>query len=616
PLEPVLREAGLATIFGLLTQDLYQTELGIKGRNLPIEVVDQIRSYELNGVEFTKSVKRNYYIENFAPYLVGFAQTNDEGVLSGKMGVESYLDEYLSGTDGKIIYQVDKNGYILPGMRQEKEAAINGNDVYLTIDESIQNALNDAINSTLNEYNANAVWGSVMEIETGKILAYAQYPSFDPNKMNIETYLNYGSQYCYEPGSVFKSIIYAAAIESGKYDGQSTFNSAQYCYLSDSNGNPYRTYDGNGYGCIHNAENKEWGYITFDQGLVYSSNVATSTLLSDVVGSRMFLDYVEKFGFMNKVDTDGIAENVGTYNFDWAAEKLAMTFGQGISVNMLQIMQAYSAIFGDGTMVKPYFIEKIVDSYDNSVIYQHQRQVAGNPISETTARHLQKLLRNVIKDGGLYEIPEIELMGKTGTAQRVNENGYYDPDNVITSVIFAFPAEHPKYMVYYAFDCIYNYYNHVRNYPVRDFMARISKLLESDEVKINTNSELLEIKEYEMPEMVNHSVDYAKEVLSEYNTDLYILGDGDTIIAQYPQYRDKVYTKEKVFLLTDSSFFKMPNLYGWSRKELLAFWKITGMETSIEGTGLAYYQSINPGEAVDNSYVLSVKLSIDPEKEE
>lgn len=598
-----------ATLYGYLTQDLYQTEIGPRGRNISKDLKEQIESYKLNGVEFRKSVRRNYFLSDFSPYLIGFAQTNEDGVIVGKMGVEAYLNSKLTGTNGKETYQSDKNGYILDGMVNEVEYEINGNDVYLTIDQDIQEALTVAFQETKDFYNSNTTWGTVVEIDTGKILAWGQTPSFDSNTLNIETYLNYGSQYAYEPGSTFKPIIYAAAIETGNYNGDATFDSTRFCYVSTKNGNPIRTYSGNQIGCIQNADGKSWGMLSFDDGLVKSSNVATSTLLSSYVAPETFLDYVKKFGFTEKVETDGIPESLGTYNFNWASEKLAMTFGQGISVTMLQMVQAYTAIFGDGNMVKPYFIERVVDSYDNSVVYEHGgREIVSRPIQESTARHLQTLLRKVIQDGGIYDIDEVELMGKTGTAQVATEYGTYDAENMITSVMLAFPAEHPKYLLYYAFDAKYNRNNHYWNQPVRNLAAKISKLLAVNTVEIKDAENMVQINEYDMPEFKNHSISYAENILNSYGCDTYILGDGDNIISQYPEVGSKVYTNQKVFVLTDGAFFKMPDMTGWSREEVVGFWQCTGCEMVINGKGLVTKQSISKNVSISNTAIIEVIL--------
>ncbi|MBP3868091.1 MAG: penicillin-binding protein, partial [Solobacterium sp.] len=171
------------TILNYLNQDVWQTELGTAGRNLSESTKNEIEALNLPGIEFTDSIQRVYPLGTFASNLIGFAQSDETGSTIGRMGTELYLDTYLKGDDGYRIYQADKNGYILPGMKEETKSAENGNNVYTTLDQEIQEALEETFLMTENTFKATRVWGAVMEIDTGKILGWGQYPSFDPNTL-------------------------------------------------------------------------------------------------------------------------------------------------------------------------------------------------------------------------------------------------------------------------------------------------------------------------------------------------------------------------------------------------------------------------------------------------
>ncbi|MBO7697800.1 MAG: penicillin-binding protein, partial [Erysipelotrichaceae bacterium] len=175
---------------------LYQIELGANGRNLTQQQKDQIMAIEgLNGIDFRNSYERFYpYGESFCPQLLGFAKSDNTGKLVGRMGIEEYLDDELSGTDGFHSYQMDKNGYTLPGMYDKTIEAVNGYDVYLTLDISIQEAVNTAIETTIEHKQASRVWAAVAEVKTGKILGWGQYPSFDPNNITTDdVQVNFGA---------------------------------------------------------------------------------------------------------------------------------------------------------------------------------------------------------------------------------------------------------------------------------------------------------------------------------------------------------------------------------------------------------------------------------------
>ena len=582
--------------------NLYQTEIGLIGRNISEEQKEEIlNTPEIYGIGFKESDKRVYSQGSaFAPYLIGFAQSDENGKLVGKMGLESYLNEELSGTDGKHIYQQDKNGYILTGMYEETIEASNGLDVYTTIDSSIQQALETAFEDVVKQNAASMAWGSVVEISTGKIKAWGQTPSFDPNVLDIEDYNNIGSQYLYEPGSVMKAFIYATAMDIGTYNGDDYFDSDSFCYYANGN-TPYRVYGDTYYGCISNASGKSWGTIPLDYGLIYSSNVATSTLLTDYVGVETFSEYLDKFGFFKLVDSDGIAENNGIKNYKYPSEKLSLTYGQGSSVTMLQLLQAYTAIFGNGEMLKPYFIDKIVDSDNDEIIYQGQKTVVGTPIKETTAKQMQALMERVVTDpkgtAQFYAVDEVSIIAKTGTSEII-ENGTYESNDSITSVMLAFPADNPQYMIYFAYISPYDYYNHTYSTPVKDLIKRVAVLTEVG-YKPNENQINNPIVEETMPNVLNKNYSDVYDLLSaDYDLEVIKIGNGDKVYDQYPSANEKIYSKSKVFLLTDKSSITLPDFTGWTRKEVSSYWKISGVSITLNGYGIAYEQSLSPGTSV------------------
>lgn len=603
-------DGDFTSIFYNLTANpkLYQTEIGLIGRNISEEKKAEIETYDLPGISFRTSYARTYTQgSSFAPYLLGYAQSNEEGKLIGKMGLEVYFNSELSGVDGNKTYQQDKNGYVLKGMYEEETPPQNGYEVYTTIDSSIQDAL-EASFDDLAEGHGKA-WGSVVEIDTGKILAWSQDPSYNPNTLNFEdtSWLNLGANYLYEPGSVFKSIIYAAAMEEGIYNGTQAFDSSAYCYSSNGN-EPYRTYSGNGYGCIYNANSRNWGNIALDYGLIFSSNVATSTLMQ-MMGSNTFLKYVHKFGFFDYVDTDGIAEDVGLLNFTYPSEKLSLTYGQGSSVTMLQLLQAYTAIFGNGEMIKPYFIDKIVNPDTNQTIYEGRRTVVDRVISEDTAKQMQDLLYRVVYDdrgtAKIYKVNEVEIMAKTGTGE-ISTNGSYEKGVYTNSVMLAFPADKPKYMIYYAYEYPYDYGNEENTGAITSLIKKVA-LYEN----VNYDSSNListDIEEYKMPNLVSKTYSSAYEELSKLNVNIYKIGSGNNVINQYPLKDEAIYTNGKAFLLTDSGNTVVPDFTGWTRKEIINYWTLSGLAINIDGFGVIYDQSITPGTTIGKGEEITVHL--------
>ncbi|MEG0076739.1 penicillin-binding protein [Anaerorhabdus sp.] len=607
------------TIYNLLSKDVYQTELGTIGRNLSKEKKEEIESYDLNGIEFTSSIKRSYPLGQFASSLIGFAQSDESGSTVGKMGIELILDEALSGTDGYRTYQADKNGFVLPGMKVTEVSSINGNDVVLTLDKDIQESLEQAFLQTNEMFNASRVWGAVMEVDTGKVLAWGQSPSFDPNVLNITDYNNFGAQLPYEPGSTMKSFVWAAAINEGMYDGNAQVYSGPYCYKSDGL-NPYRVQSG-GLGCITNASYKNWGMVGYDYGLILSSNSVTADLLTQVINPDIYEDYLDRFHFFQPVETDGIREEIGIKHYKWPSEKITAAYGQGSTVTMLQLLQAYSAIFGDGKMMKPYFIETVRDSYDSQkIIYQAEPEVVGEPITAETASQLRDILYRVVYDdqgtGKHYKIPEIEISGKTGTTQ-VLVSGSYASGRTIASVMMGMPANDPQYIVYYAFEAAYDRNAHYKTEPIKTLLRKVAMLTNLTATTPNAESVdypeeegyiKQEIKSYEMPNLVNHSYDYATSKLDGMGVNTYILGSSDTVIDQFPKAGESVSTGQKVFVLTDTGGFYMPDLTGWTKKDVTALWEITDFGFKISGSGQVIYQNVPVEAFVTKDTEIEVEL--------
>ena len=600
-------------IYEYLTPDhyLYQVELGPGGRNLTEDKVNEVLNYpNLHGIGFRTSYKRIYPKgDDFAPYIVGYARSDDTGKLVGEMGVEALYNEELSGIDGYHYFQRDKHGYVLPGMYEEITEAENGYDIYLTLDTSIQDALEISFDEITVQNNASQAWGAVVEIDTGKILAWGQTPSFNPNTLEVSEWNNYGSQVPYEPGSVFKSIIYSAAMDLGVYDGEAYFDSSPFCYLSNGS-EPYRTYGGNNYGCIGNAGGKSWGSIPLDYGLIYSSNVATSTLLASYVGTANFLEYIERFGFFKNVETPGLNDINGVLNYTWPSEKLSLTYGQGSSVTTLQLLQAYTAIFGNGEMLKPYIIDKVVDVDNSEIIYEGERTVISRPIKESTAKSMQELLTRVVSDNGgtarVYGIDEVDIMAKTGTSEIASGFGYLSSDS-ISSVMLAFPADNPKYMIYYAYVSPYDYYNHLNSIVIQNFIKRVAILTN---IGYNPNEYQIAqaIKKEEMPNLLNMTYEDAINELGENTHNIIKIGNGLNVIGQYPKAYTDYYTNEKVFILTDGENITLPDFKGWSRKELINYWNLSGIPITIDGYGVVYEQSIPSGSSISIYDEVIVKL--------
>lgn len=593
---------------------LTQIELGEKGKNLSSKVKDTITELNLPGVYFNKEIKRAYSESVFASHLLGFTKYNESALtVEGQSGLESTLDSELRGTNGITNMRIDIKGNILPGSEQIETYSKDGNDVYLTIDRNVQLTLQSALEKSIKETNARRAWALVMEVETGKVLGWAQSPSYDLEKLDIEDYRDINSMYLYEPGSVMKGITYAAAIDSGVYPYNKTYKSGEFYYRSEGD-DIIRTdtYQSSEYPPIYDALGRNYGVLSFDDGFARSSNIAICELLANYLDPKVYLEYIKKFGFIDKVDTPYIDNEQGGIQFEKAVEILNTGFGQGISVTALQMAQAYTALFNDGEMVVPYVVDRIVDSETNEVIKQYEKTVAGNPIKKETSEYLRKLMRKVMEDEigtghYRYDMEDVDVIGKTGTSQ-IFENGRYG-DVYTSSVMAAAPGDDPKVMIYYCFESK-EYLNYTGE-PFKEVMKSAlvaCNITGEDVVEDEENKSLSGKNEYEVPSYMNHSVEYVMNKLEDMHVEIVVIGDGEYVTAQYPIPHETILSGSKVFLHTSGTTISMPNFAGWSKKELNIYSSFTGIPIETSGSGIVWSQNIASGTLINKDTKIKVKL--------
>lgn len=592
-----------------LANNAYQTEFGVKGRGISTASKEAIEALELPGIEYTKTADRYYPMSKFASNLIGFARYSDEvGTIVGELGLEKFLNDQLTGEDGLERYSPTSNGTALPGTDYVEKKAVNGNDVQLTLDKNVQISLESLLSNTIKNFKSENAWAIAMEVETGKILGWSSYPTFDLNKKDITEYKNILSQYQYEPGSVMKGITFSAAIDSGNYPNNGTYRSGSFHLGVDGNGKAFRSSTDTGT-TIADAEGIDRGVISYDEGFKVSSNVAICELLTSYLPANVFDEYLDRFGFFKPVGMVGVDETTGVKNFNYPIDQLSTGFGQASSVTALQMVQAYTAILNDGKMMKPYYIDKITNS-DGEIVEQYTPEVVGTPITKETSEQVRTLMEKVVneKDGTgyyRYRLDDVTVIAKTGTGE-VAVNGKYDGSMYINSVIAAAPADDPKVLLYWAFES-----PDYKNFDGNDFKNALRSALVAtgitgdpdNNVSIDTGW-----KEYNIPSMVNHSLSYAKEKLVGMAVNTVVIGNGENVIRQSPEVDEKAVTKQNVFLLTNGSTITMPNMVGWSRKDVTTFWELTNIPISTDGYGVVKEQSIKEGEVITKDSQIKVTL--------
>lgn len=582
-------------ILALLNRKAYQVELGPGGRDISELKKEQIEKLALPGISFVASYKRYYQNDDFASYILGYVKTTEDGELVGEMGIESYYNDMLRGEDGFIMYQQDAYGYKMPNTREEVKKSVDGVDIYLTLDSNIQFFVEKYTKEAYEKYNPEWAITVVADAKTGAILGSTSYPSFNPNIKNITNWVNPLVAFSYEPGSTMKTFTYMAAMEEGVYDGNATFKS----------------------GSIKVGKNEifDWlpegfGEITYDEGFLLSSNVGITNITRNYFSADKLREYFQKYGFGAKTGIELPGELSGTLNFKYEVDVANAGFGQGITITPIQMIQALTMISNDGVMLKPYIVDKIVGANDE-IVYQGNRQELGKKVSTDTVNNIKDLMYKVIYNdlyystGAGFKMKGYDIIGKTGTAQYVNEKTgkyYFDTLNYIRSFAGMFPKDDPQIIIYSVMKRPYESAKGIQE-VVRGLVKDIAnyKSIFNPNIKVDATT-------YKLDNYLNKNINSIKSELENKFNEVIVIGNGDKIINQYPKKEEILSVTEKVYLVTNGSEIVIPNLNNWSKRELDIFASLANIKYESEGTGYAYEQSIEKGSIINEDDVLKVKL--------
>lgn len=596
-LAPIL-DMSVEKLTSLMSQDVYQVELGPGGRGITELKKQEIEALELPGIDFIEDQKRYYPNGDFASYLIGYAKKNEDGSIVGEMGIESKYDDKLKGTDGHEEYQQDLNGYKIPDTPEIRTNPVNGNDIYLTIDSNIQRFIETAVKENSEKYQPEWMVMTVMDAKTGDILGSSSTPSFDPNIKNITNYENPLASYLFEPGSTMKIYTYMCAMETGNYDGNKTFTSGKY-KIGDDTVKDWNS----GYG---------WGNISYDLGFEYSSNVGVVNLVNTIITKEQLKDCFNKYGFE---DTTGIElgrELSKNLTFKYPIEVANAGFGQGILTTPIQHLQALTLISNNGKMLKPHIVEKIVDSNNEETIYTRNIEETEQIVSKETVDYMKQLMYNVVNannegtTGKKYKIDGLDIIGKTGTAQIYDEkNGGYliGEKDYIYSFSGMFPKDNPEIIIYAAIKKP-NYGNTV---TVSDSVVSLIKNIAKYK-NINTKKrETTNIETYDLENYINKNVETSKQKLIEQKLNVITIGNGDTIIDYYP--KQKITSNEKIILITNGNEYKLPNMTNWSKREVKYLLDYLKIKYNIIGEGYVTEQNIPEGTVITSELEIEIKLN-------
>lgn len=565
----------------------------------------EIEENELHGIEFVKTSSRSYQYRHFSSYIIGLVNVNDDDpdniIREGAFGIESIFDEELNGIDGQQTFQADIEGHAIYNAKLTETPAVDGADVYLSLDSELQNMVEVLMDEATEKLAARKFWCAVMDAKTGRIMALASNPDFDfTDRSTIVNYQDYCLNYTYEVGSVMKPFIYLTAMDTGVYNGNETYQSGTYyvpgATIQDHN---------NGVG---------WGEITYDVGLMHSSNTAIARLIMEKLKWDDVESYVEKLGFFSDghvVDGLYAASGWASYlNTDADLDKVTLGFGQAASISAYELLRAYSIFANDGKIVEPYLVEKVIDANGN-VTYSSKVTKTDQIFTSESIKHTRSLLHEVVNNtdhgtGNYYIIDGLDVFGKTGTGQIFDvDRGVYDPSYYCHTFVGGAPSNDPKVLV--VIGCESNYYapnSKVMGEVLHEVIPKSLSILNIDTLPTQPST----ITDFVIGSYVNTSTDFATKRLNQDGLKGIVIGDGNVVKQQYPDSTTTISTATNVFLLTDADTYYLPNFEGWSRKDVATYLQLLNVPVTFEGSGQVVSQSVDRGEDVSTITNLVITL--------
>ena len=416
----------------------YYQQVKIKDQ-VESNVIAQLVTFQENrAISYYADVKRNYPEGNLFGQLLGF--TNVDG--DGQTGVELSYNSILSGVDGKQMAETDRDGNEIPGGESSYIAPIGGASVQMTVDTGIQGFLQSALEEAARTNLAKYAYGVVMNPKTGEIYAISSYPTIDPNnppRTDAETLLDLSRQRMvtetYEPGSVFKIVTLAAALDSGTVNDSTTFNCKGSLNVLGQKIKCWRT--------------RGHGKETLAQAVQNSCNPAFMSMALKM-GTDKFYEYIYAFGMNDKTGVGIGGETTGKVThrkYIRDTDLARIGFGQSISCTGLQMAAAVCAAINGGELLKPYYVQDVVAT-DGTVLEHHEREVVRQVISAETSAQIRKYLTGVVDAGSGKNaaIPGYSVGGKTGTSQKYDENGKVSSTLLVASFVGFAPADDPEYL--------------------------------------------------------------------------------------------------------------------------------------------------------------------------
>jgi len=424
-----------------LTKRFQQQPSGIRLRdNLTEELADDIRALNRDGLDLRPTYSRYYPHETLAANVLGYVQKDEH---QGKSGVEFTQQDKLTRPPKDLpLVQKTRNGHVLPVSLPPQAVDFDEKELKLTLDINLQRLADKALKKQMQAFDAERGTVIVMDVHTGELLSLVTDPSFDPNqyfKAKWEEMKNWAITDLYEPGSTFKPINVAIALEAGLITPQSKFNDPGKIKVGGWTIRNHDYFSQGGHGTIDIAKI-----------LQVSSNVGMIKIM-ERMPSLDYYHQLQQLGLEERVGIDLIGEIAGSikskFQFtNYPIEPATASFGQGFSLTPIKLAQLHGAIANGGTLVTPHVVKGLVDQNGN--IIEEKKYSQQQIFSSETTQKVLAMMETVVSEGSgaSAKIPGYRLAGKTGTAQKATPRGFYENDK-ITSFVGIFPVQNPRYVV-------------------------------------------------------------------------------------------------------------------------------------------------------------------------
>lgn len=594
-------EMDQAKVLELITKQ--QAFVWIK-RHVPDEKAQALKALNLGGIYYVEEPERFYPKGELLSHVLGFCGIDNQGL----NGIEVTYDKELSGVSGTIMVEYDAKGQEIPDALHKYIPPQDGNSIVLTIDETIQYILERELDELVKLKNPKKAGAIVMEPKTGRILALASRPAFDPNNYSNydqSTWRNFVISDVYEPGSTFKTITAAGAIEEGVVRPTDRFYDPGFIKIGKETVRCWR------YGRPHGSQ-------SFAEGVQNSCNpVFVSVALKE--GKEIFYRYLNGFGFGKKTGIELPGEAVGILvNKDRCKDidLATMSIGQANAVTPIQLLNAFGAIANGGYLMKPQLVQEIRDK-DGNLVKKIEPEVVRQVISQETSRTFLNILETVVSQGtgkNAY-IDGYRVGGKTGTAQKIIPGGGYSSSEYIASFLGVAPVNDPQVVCLVVVDSPEGvYFGGQVAAPV--FKNIVRDTLRYLQVPVQVAPEMIPGQNQQtitLPNLVGMNLTDAVNSMRKSNIKIDIIGEGVQVRAQLPVAGSKVLAGSKLVLYTsipaagdNPEMVAVPDLTGMSIGEVKDITKLLNLNFEIQGSGIVVRQEPEPGVQVPVGTSISV----------